>query len=93
MAGVPKWKKEAQKRLLPELLNVSEENRKAYEYCVRNNIRISPIGVVDKIGYWRIGISTPDNFKKVYESPELCDKYSVWEIFYKYCKYYYEKSI
>ena len=93
MAGVPKWKKEAQKRLLPEDYHPSKKEQDAYQYCVRNDIRISPVGISDKIGQWRIGISTPDNYKKIYNSPEICDKHSVMEVMYKYCIYYYEKQI
>ena len=94
MAGVPKWKKEQQKRILPDDYHPSKKEQEAYEYCVRNDIRISPVALPDNnIGQWNIGISTPDNYKKIYRSPEKCDKHSVMEVMYKYCIYYYEKSI
>ena len=90
--GLTKRQKEAKKRQLPNyILNVYE--LLCYQYCVRNNIRISPVAVPNEIGKWRIGISTPDSYKKVYESPEKCDVHSVWEVFNRYTKYYYEKRI
>ena len=83
----------AKKRQLPNDYVCTPEEEQAYLYCVKNNIRISPIGVKDVIGHWKIGISTPEDYKRIYTSPETCDKHSVWEVFYKYCNYYYEKSI
>ena len=91
MPGVPKWVKEKQKRLLPDY-NASEEETKWYHYCVRNNIRISPIGI-DGIGKWYIGISDPSDYKKVYNSRFIYDRDTIWPEFYKMCKYYYEKQI
>ena len=85
-----KRQKEAKKRQLPSYILEGYELR-CYQYCVRNNIRISPVGIANEIGKWRIGISTPDSYKKVYESPEKCDAHSVWEVFNRYTKYYYEK--
>jgi len=93
MAGIPKWKKEQEKRLLPNPI-FTEEQEKWIKYCRDKEIRISPVATLDnEIGKWNIGISTPDDFRKVYRSPEKCDKYSVWEIYLKYNKYYYDKQI
>ena len=86
-----KWEKKKKDRQLPEII-LTGENLKAYEYCVRNNIRISPVGILGEVGKWRIGISTPESYKKVYESPEICDKYTVWEVFNRYTKYYYDRE-
>ena len=92
--GVPKWKKEAEKRYVPDNYYPTKEQENAALYCIRNNIRISPVACLDnRVGSWQIGISTPDDYKKIYRSPEICDKHSVMEVYYKYCLYYYEKSI
>ena len=90
--GLTKKQKEQKKRQLPDYILEGEEFD-AYRYCILNDIRISPVAVPNEIGKWRIGISTPDSYKKVYESPERCDVHSVWEVFNRYTKYYYEKRI
>ena len=92
--GLKKAKEKA-KRCLPEDYYPSDKEMEAYRYCVRNGIIISPVATEEwgEVGKWNIGISTPDNYKKIYRSPEKCDKHSVTEVFYKYCIYYYEKSI
>jgi hypothetical protein len=89
--GSLKAKEKAKKRL-PDNYIQTEEEEKAYLYCVKNNIIISPVAVKDTIGSWAVGISLPGNHKKVHNSPEICDKHSIWQIFYKYCKYYYDKN-
>ena len=80
------------KRQLPNDYVCTPKEEQAYLYCVKNDIRISPIGVQGTLDQWYIGISTPEDYKRVYNSPETCDRHSVWQIFYKYCNYYYEKS-
>jgi hypothetical protein len=83
--------KEKAKRCLPENYFESDLESKAYIYCVRNNIIISPIGIKDTVGSWRIGISLPGKHSVVHKSPEVCDKFTVMEIMYRYCIYYYNK--
>ena len=85
-----KRQKEQAKFRLPDY-QVSPEEQKAYEYCVNNDIIISPIGISDDAGKWYIGIATPDNYKKVYKSKHIYDKDTVWISFYEMCKYYYDK--
>ena len=34
----------------------NEEERAAYNYCVRNNIRISPIGIAEDSQKWKVEI-------------------------------------
>lgn len=83
--------KELAKKRLPNNYAQTPEDEAAYLYCVRNNIRISPCGVAGHVGSWSIGISTPNNYKKINNSPEICDEHTVWQVFYKYCSYYYNK--
>ena len=83
--------KEKAKRKLPDDYMQTTEEQKAYLYCVKNNIRISPVAVQDIIGSWAVGISLPDNHKVVHKSPEICDKHSIMEVMYRYCIYYYNK--
>ena len=66
MAHIPKWKKEQEKHKLPTNYSPTREEDSAYHYCVDKNIRISPIAS-DESGKWYIGVSTPDDFKKVYK--------------------------
>jgi hypothetical protein len=83
--------KEKAKRKLPDDYMQTTEEQEAYLYCVKNNIRISPVAVKDIIGSWAVGISLPDNHKVVHRSPEICDKHSIMEVMYRYCIYYYNK--
>ena len=89
MGMMTKRQKEQKKRQLPDYIPTKDE-RKYYQYCVRNNIRISPIGT-DVIGKWKIGISTEDNYRKIYHAPHIYDRDTIWIEFYKFCKYYYDK--
>ncbi len=89
MAGVPKWKKEQEKGRLPTDYSPSNEEQKAYEYCLDNDIRISPW--YHSQGKWYIGISTPEDYKKVYKSKHVYDKDTIWFSFYDMCKFYYNK--
>ena len=66
-----KRQKEAKKRQLPDYI-FNDEEFKAYRYCVLNDIRISPIGT-DVIGKWKIGISTEDNYRRIYHAPHIYD--------------------
>ena len=92
--GLTKREREKKKRQLPDNYIPTEEQHNHYMYCLRNNIRISPMGTEDNaVGKWRIGISTPDDYRKVYFAPHIYDKDTIWPSFYNYCKYYYEKQI
>ena len=88
--GSLKAKEKAKKRLPDDYIQ-SEEEEKAYLYCVKNDIRIGPVAIKDILGSWSIGISLPGNHKVVHNSPEICDKHSIMEIMYRYCIYYYNK--
>lgn len=83
--------KEKLKRQVPPPPH-NEEAIKWKKYCDDAGIIISPVATEDnESGLWQIGISTPDNYKKIYRSPEKCDKHSLWEVFNRYTKYYYDK--
>ena len=77
---------------MPQYLPTQEEN-KAYIYCVRNNIRISPIGMQGEIGKWRIGINVGPYVKgeKTNIAPHIYDKHTICPSYYEMCKYYYDK--
>ena len=89
MGTLTKRQREAKKRQLPDYIP-TEDERTWYSYCVRNNIRISPMGH-DSVGSWKIGISTPEDYRKVYYAPHVYTSDTIWIEFYKYCKYYYDK--
>ena len=91
MGALTKRQKEQQKYRLPSC-NPTEEQKKYYNYCVDNNIIISPMGINNTPGKWYIGISTPDNYKKVYKSKHIYDKTQVWDAMFEMCKYYYDKK-
>ena len=91
MGSLTKRQKEQQKYRLPEC-SITEEQQKCYDYCVKNNIIISPIGIQNTPGKWYVGISTPDNYKKVYKSKHIYDKDQIWDAMFEMCKYYYDKQ-
>jgi len=64
------------------------------KYCIDNNIRISPMGIKETIGKWRIGISIGPYIKgeKPHIAPNIYDVDTVWPSYYKMCKYYYDKN-
>jgi len=81
------------KKPMPYYMPTSEQ-RKAYEYCVRKNIRISPLGINDEPNKWRIGINI-GCYKKgenINVSPDVYSRDTIWIEYYKMCKYYYDKN-
>ena len=77
---------------LPNYTANSDE-KKWYNFCVKNNIRISPHGILNEQQKWKIAIKTGPYVRgeKVNLSPAIYDKNTIWPEFYKMCKYYYEK--
>lgn len=73
--------------------NATDDEIKARDYCIKNNIRISPLGIKNEPNKWRIGISVGPYKKgeKPKVSPSVYDKDTVWQEYYKFCKYYYDK--
>ena len=59
---------------------------KAYRWCVRNNIAISP--KAKSTTAWYVDIKNKD---KTHTSPETYGKTEIWEKIFEYCKFYYDK--
>jgi hypothetical protein len=77
---------------MPSYLATPEENA-AYKYCVKNNIRISPKGIQNDPDHWYIDIRMGP-YKRGEQSnvsPEAYDRKEIWNKYYEYCKYYYDK--
>ena len=68
----------------------SEEERAAYMYCMRNNIRISPGGTKDP-NEWTIDISLDG--KTWNKSPKSYGREEVWKKYYEICAYYKRKAL
>lgn len=71
----------------------SDKELEWWKYCVRNNIRIAPQGILTDSDHWYISISLGPYEKG--EKPNLspfkyCRK-TIWVEYYKMCKYYYDK--
>ena len=64
------------------------EEKDAYDYCVKNNIRISPRGIHGQ-NKWYVEVYAKGKWNR---SPEKYGPGEVWEVFYNYCKYYYAKK-
>ena len=71
----------------------SEEEIRYRDFCVKNNIRISPIGIYGDNDHWKIGINIGlyKKGEKASIAPSLYDKDTIWPEYYKFCKYYYDK--
>jgi len=59
---------------------------KAYRWCVRNNIAISP--KAKSTTAWYVDIK---NKGKTHTSPKTYGKTEIWEKIFEYCKFYYDK--
>ena len=71
----------------------SEEEIVARDFCIRNNYRISPLGIYNDPDHWRIGINigTYKRGEKPNIAPHIYDRDTLWPEYYKFCKYYYDK--
>ena len=71
----------------------TEEQIKHRDYCIKNDIRISPAGIKDDPNHWRIEIRLGPykRGEKGYVSPNIYDKDTIWIEYYRMCKYYYDK--
>lgn len=72
----------------------TSEEKDAYDYCVKNDIRISPVAIGPGMmnEKWYVGISTPENYKKVYKSKFQYDNEQIWPAVYEMCLYYFNKK-
>jgi hypothetical protein len=59
---------------------------KAYRWCVRNNIAISP--KAKSTTAWYVDIK---NKGKTHTSPETYGRTEIWKKIFEYCKFYYDK--
>ena len=75
--------------------DITDHDKKAYDYCIENNIIISPVAAETgpRPLKWHVGISTPDNFKKVYKSRFQYDNSQIWPEVFNNMKYYYDKYL
>ena len=64
----------------------SEEDLRAYSWCINNNIYISPW--CKDNSSWYIDIVINGNSNK---SPEAYKKNEIWKKLYEYYRYYYDK--
>ena len=68
--------------------NPTDEEVLARDYCINNNIKISP-GKVPGKEEWTIDINLGQGYRK---SPKTFKKVEVWEAYYNYCLYYFNKK-
>ena len=93
--GVGSKKAAAQAKLkkLGHLLDndwmMSDEQKVWYEWGIKQGIIISPIP--KEPGKWYVGVSTPDNYKKIYKSRFEYDWLQIWDACMESYKYYYDK--
>lgn len=71
----------------------NEEETKWRDFCVQNNIRISPLGINGEKKKWKIGISLGPYKKgeKMHIAPSVYDANTIWIEYYRMCKFYYDK--
>ena len=64
----------------------TKQDYEANVWCIRNNIYISPLALRE--GSWCIEITINGVTNR---SPKAFVKDTVWEKYYEYCRYYYDK--
>lgn len=71
----------------------NEEEIKWRNFCVENNIRISPLGINGEKKKWKIGISLGlyKKGEKMHIAPSVYDADTIWIEYYRMCKFYYDK--
>ena len=84
------YKKKA--KPLPHYIQTPEQI-KWWTYCVKNNIRISPHGILGDSDRWHIAINLGPykQGEKPNLSPSKYCRKTIWPEFYEMCKYYYDK--
>tara|TARA_Y100000768_G_C23533228_1_gene475827 strand:- start:148 stop:429 length:282 start_codon:yes stop_codon:yes gene_type:complete len=85
-------KNKKKSKWMPQYM-ATEEQMKHRDYCIRNDIRISPLGIKDDPDHWRIEIRLGPykRGEKGYIAPNIYDKDTIWIEYYRMCKYYYDK--
>ena len=73
--------------------HANNDEATARDFCIKNNIRISPYGIQDSSDHWHIAISIGPYKKgeKPHLSPSKYCRKTIWPEYYKMCKYYYDK--
>ncbi len=71
----------------------TKEEIQASMFCIRNNFRISPVGIYGEKNKWRISVNIGPYKKgeKQNISPQVYDQHSIWPEYYRICKYYFIK--
>ena len=69
------------------IYNPTDEEVAARDYCMNNNIKISPGGISGK-QEWTVDINLGKGYRK---SPTRYDKKDIWPAYYNACLYYYNK--
>jgi hypothetical protein len=64
----------------------SINDTKAYHWCIKNGIFISPTAKTE--GAWWLDIENQGNINR---SPKTFTKTAIWEKMYEYYNYYYDK--
>tara|TARA_Y100000748_G_scaffold299320_1_gene295975 strand:- start:3317 stop:3601 length:285 start_codon:yes stop_codon:yes gene_type:complete len=72
----------------------SSDEIKYRDYCIKNNIRISPQGISQDPNNWHIEVRLGPYVRgeKAYTSPNVYDKKTIWLEYFLMCKYYYDKK-
>ena len=71
----------------------SDEEFEWWSFCEKNNIRISPYGIQNDPDHWRIAVNVGPykRGEKPNLSPSKYCRQTIWQEYYKMCKYYYDK--
>ena len=71
----------------------TDEQLKWDNFCIKNNIRISPSPITH--GFypeeWRVAVSLGSDYKTIYKTPNTYLAHEIWQEVYKTKKYYYDK--
>lgn len=90
-SGSKNIKKKKGYGIMPDYLP-NDEERAAYSWCIKNNIRIfTALQNYADNNLWKIGISMGPEYKKHHLSPSTYTDDIVMIEFYRMCKYYYNK--
>jgi len=88
-------KKKSYKGLMEYAEALSLEEQKWFNYCINNNIRISPVPTTRGLqpDKWKIEIRLGPYQKgeKAHRSPLSYDSKEIWPEIYKTMKFYYDK--
>ena len=73
--------------------NLSADEIKWRDFCIKKNIRISPRGIYKDPDNWYIQINFGP-YKKgeiPHTSPNFFNRQNIWPEYFKTCKFYYDK--